>query len=308
MQVEQRSVYDDEIDVIELMARLWRGRWLILSVTVIFLIGAFIYVNLTKPVYKASVEWGDLLNDRFLEAYSTLESAMGDAGVSLSFDNGSPYGIPLKKLKSDFNTYVAEHMDLSDQIIGYSVSSSSISIEAHSVEGLDFLLEEFIDAASHRLMSLWARILFLEQRRHLSNQLINLTYDVELRKKKIKTVIDIREIELSDPELQLINAEKLQDLKIELALLEESFDLQKLQAQIDVLKRFLEKKNALTSLSVENIAVQFSGVVTSPEPIKPKKVLILIISLLIGFTLGCFIVFTKIAYEGYCQRKLNTQE
>ncbi len=49
--VENRLYQDDEIDLYELWLVVWRRKWLILSVTIVFLIGAFIYTKVTPRKY-----------------------------------------------------------------------------------------------------------------------------------------------------------------------------------------------------------------------------------------------------------------
>ena len=46
-----QSIQDDEIDLFELFATLWDGKWLIVISTVIFLLGGFAYSQLATKVY-----------------------------------------------------------------------------------------------------------------------------------------------------------------------------------------------------------------------------------------------------------------
>lgn len=47
-----QSIQDDEIDLFELFATLWAGKWLIVLSTVIFLLGGFAYSQLATKVYQ----------------------------------------------------------------------------------------------------------------------------------------------------------------------------------------------------------------------------------------------------------------
>lgn len=47
--------YDDEIDLLELFAKLWAERWLIFAVTLLVFVAAATYAFTAKPVYSSSV-------------------------------------------------------------------------------------------------------------------------------------------------------------------------------------------------------------------------------------------------------------
>ena len=47
-----QSIQDDEIDLFELFATLWDGKWLIVISTVIFLLGGYAYSQFATKVYQ----------------------------------------------------------------------------------------------------------------------------------------------------------------------------------------------------------------------------------------------------------------
>lgn len=51
--LDQRQLADDEIDLRELFATLWRGKWIIIAFTFVFAVGSVIYALSLPNIYKA---------------------------------------------------------------------------------------------------------------------------------------------------------------------------------------------------------------------------------------------------------------
>lgn len=49
----QQATQDDEIDLRELFAVIWQGKWLIIAITAVFTIGAVIFALMQPNMYKS---------------------------------------------------------------------------------------------------------------------------------------------------------------------------------------------------------------------------------------------------------------
>ena len=54
-QLSQRQVMDDEIDLLELWNILWKGKWLIIAITVVFAVGSVFYALSLSDIYRTEV-------------------------------------------------------------------------------------------------------------------------------------------------------------------------------------------------------------------------------------------------------------
>ncbi|MCD6419614.1 MAG: hypothetical protein J7L41_02715 [Synergistetes bacterium] len=95
--VENRLYRDDEIDLYELWLVIWRRKWLILSVTFLFLIGAFVYIKVAprKYVVEAVLLPNRIVVDNrvFTTTTTTLKALLNDKALlskffSVKFFNG----------------------------------------------------------------------------------------------------------------------------------------------------------------------------------------------------------------------------
>ncbi|MCS6126363.1 LPS O-antigen length regulator [Shewanella baltica] len=110
-----QNTSDDEIDLRELFAVIWRGKWLIIAITAIFTIGAVVYAIMQPNIYKseallapASEEQGGGL--------SALASQFGGlaslAGVNLSSKKGvdkTELAIEVLKSRHFISEFILKH-------------------------------------------------------------------------------------------------------------------------------------------------------------------------------------------------------
>ena len=73
---------DDEIDLFRLFSTLWRSRWLIMSMTAVFAVGAAVYASFLPPMYTASVVLSPVREEPLSGLATQLGGLASLAGIS----------------------------------------------------------------------------------------------------------------------------------------------------------------------------------------------------------------------------------
>lgn len=115
-----QSTSDDEIDLREIFAVIWQGKWLIIAITAVFAIGSVVFAIMQPNIYKseallapASEEQGGGLS-ALASQFSGLASL---AGVSLSSKGGTDktqLAIEVLKSRQFTSDFIQQHNILAD--------------------------------------------------------------------------------------------------------------------------------------------------------------------------------------------------
>jgi hypothetical protein len=123
-----QSIQDDEIDLFELFATLWAGKWLIALSTAIFLLGGFAYIQLATKVYQLEAK---------LQAPACPTSGAGYVDwdcANIIFDAA------VQRLSSDWDE------DFDKTVASFSAAYPKISLQVTEPKSLQFY-QELLDGA-----------------------------------------------------------------------------------------------------------------------------------------------------------------
>jgi len=94
-------VADDEIDLRELFAIIWRGKWIIIATTLVFAVASVFYTLSLPNVYKSEVLLSPVIDDGSLKIPGQLGGLAALAGVNLGgAGGGDKTALALEILKS----------------------------------------------------------------------------------------------------------------------------------------------------------------------------------------------------------------
>ena len=96
----QATVADDEIDLRELFAAIWQGKWLIIAVTAVFAVASVIYALSLPNIYKSEVLLAPVSDDSGLKIPGQLGGLAALAGVNLGRRGGEKASLALEILNS----------------------------------------------------------------------------------------------------------------------------------------------------------------------------------------------------------------
>lgn len=107
----QAKVADDEIDLRELFAAIWQGKWLIIAVTAVFAVASVIYALSLPNIYKSEALLAPVSEDAGMKIPGQLGGLAALAGVNLGGGGGEKTTLAIEVLKSrDFiGRFIEEH-------------------------------------------------------------------------------------------------------------------------------------------------------------------------------------------------------
>lgn len=133
-QVMPQQSADDEIDLRELFAAIWQGKWLIIAVTSIFTVAAVFYALSLPNIYKSEALLAPVSDQSGLKMPGQLGGLAALAGVSLGGAGGSDKtGLAMEIIKSrEFLGHFIEKHDLFIPIMaaeGWNRNDNSLIID-----------------------------------------------------------------------------------------------------------------------------------------------------------------------------------
>ncbi|MEO3865735.1 Wzz/FepE/Etk N-terminal domain-containing protein [Rheinheimera fenheensis] len=127
-------VADDEIDLRELFAAIWQGKWIIIAVTLVFAVASVFYALSLPNIYKSEVLLAPVAEESGLKIPGQLGGLAALAGVNLGSGGGDKTGLALEILKSrEFLGRFIERHDLFIPIMaaeGWSRANNSLVLDA----------------------------------------------------------------------------------------------------------------------------------------------------------------------------------
>jgi uncharacterized protein involved in exopolysaccharide biosynthesis len=131
----QQQRLNDEIDLRELFAAIWQGKWLIIAVTVVFTVAAVFYALSLPNIYKSEALLAPVSEDAGLKIPGQLGGLAALAGVNLGgLGGGDKTGLAMEIIKSrEFLGRFIETHDLFIAIMaaeGWNRSDNSLVIDS----------------------------------------------------------------------------------------------------------------------------------------------------------------------------------
>lgn len=124
---------DDEIDLRELFAAIWQGKWIIIAVTFVFAVGSVFYALSLPNIYKAEAILVPASQDQNMRVGGQLGGLAALAGVNLGSTGGNKTVLALEILKSrDFLGRFIEKYDLYVPVMaatGWELKSNTLLID-----------------------------------------------------------------------------------------------------------------------------------------------------------------------------------
>uniref|UniRef100_UPI0040488AF0 Wzz/FepE/Etk N-terminal domain-containing protein n=1 Tax=Rheinheimera sp. TaxID=1869214 RepID=UPI0040488AF0 len=97
----QNRVADDEIDLRELFAAIWQGKWIIAAVTSLFTVAAVVYALSLPNIYKSEALLAPVSEDAGLKIPGQLGGLAALAGVNLGgLGGGDKTALAMEIIKS----------------------------------------------------------------------------------------------------------------------------------------------------------------------------------------------------------------
>ncbi|OSO71705.1 chain-length determining protein [Stutzerimonas stutzeri] len=330
---------NDEIDLFELVQKLWAKKWLIIGVTIGSIAMAGAYAFLTPPVYRAQAAiMPPTLSD--IAGFNLARNK--DIGLE-PFKVDDVYRVFTRNLQSDqtkrrFYTEVYLPSLSEDQRSGprdalYSRFIKRLAIAGPTTAQPDrFVLS--VESEDPAEAAQWAEHYIKDvEKRSIQEMLNNALSEIQVRGRnlvqQIETLRESARVRREDRSVQLEEALKVaQAIGLEnppmiagqmndqlSAIMEGNLTYMRgakaLKAEIEALKqrksddsfvpelRDLQEQHALyESLTIQpdRVAVyQLDGAIETPDqPIKPKKILILVLGALLGGMLGVFVALMSV--------------
>ena len=94
------TVADDEIDLRELFAAIWQGKWIIIAVTAVFAVASVFYALSLPNIYKSEALLAPVTEESGLKIPGQLGGLAALAGVNLGSGGGDKTSLALEILKS----------------------------------------------------------------------------------------------------------------------------------------------------------------------------------------------------------------
>ena len=129
----QATVADDEIDLRELFAAIWQGKWIIIAVTAVFAVASVFYALSLPNIYKSEALLAPVTEESGLKIPGQLGGLAALAGVNLGSGGGDKTSLALEILKSRefLGRFITKH-DLFIPIMaveGWSRADNSLIID-----------------------------------------------------------------------------------------------------------------------------------------------------------------------------------
>jgi LPS O-antigen subunit length determinant protein (WzzB/FepE family) len=310
--LEEKVYVEEEIDLRELFKTIWDKRIFILVFTFVVTILAIVYVIIKTPIYevKALLEIGsykaEIVND---QGQTTIETINLDDANELS-KKLSMIFIDLKENEKDKEFEITK-INLSKGMKNFIEVSSESTSNDLGTKGLNEIVTYTKDIHSKLLKDVKEKNdLEIKNIDSLisniqNDKIVNINKKIELYDQNIinleeqmKSVIEtLKNMNTLDYSITALKLMEKRDISNEIItnktnlydLIEEKENL----INID-LNKLLERKKLLETLSLphnfKNTEI-VGNILINDDPIKPKKILVVIVALVTGFILAIFMVF-----------------
>lgn len=296
---------EDEIDLREVFKTIWKSKVIIIVITTIITLLAVAYALMKTPIYEASavVEIGNYKNE--------------NNSNKIFLDNNNELVKKLQVLFIDMYKGVEKRPARIESINVVKKQKSFFEIKAQGISN-ELAIKEIQKVLEYVRLEHQTILDDIKKRRELEiknvnskisninkTELILLNNKDKLMKKTLKEynseLKDInKNIELiskTNPALAAISLtkrayllDKLYDMRVGLIDLKNEKD----RLKTTKINELIEKRNVLESLllpyNYKNSEV-VGEIITSKSPIKPKKILIVVVAFITGFILSVFLVF-----------------
>jgi uncharacterized protein involved in exopolysaccharide biosynthesis len=280
-----QSYYEDEIDLREIFAVLWRWKWTIIGVTLTFMILAFVISKFfMDPVYEAHT----------VVAPAAMSSVNGssltyvvNAENSLQWQMGEDMNSALKMLQvsnQNFNALLASH-----HVISKSLKALNMEQGVNDIQGRIKVNHDSATATTEIVVSGTDP----QENSELANTLVNQTisYVKELNQQSMATTLNTFESQLNQAEADLEDAlNKPQEEYVNESRRER--EIERREHMVELLSGKIMELQLLQSFMNDQEQIIVLSPATPPKnPVSPRIMLNTAIAAVLGFMLAIFAVF-----------------
>ncbi|WP_100641490.1 Wzz/FepE/Etk N-terminal domain-containing protein [Marinobacter salexigens] len=296
-QVAEQAYYpDDEIDLRELFATLWRGKWLIILFTIVFA-AAGVFYALSKPnIYRASV----LLAPAQSEGGPNISGQLGGlaslAGISLGGGGGSKTTMAKEVLQS--RAFLTEFIHRHNLIVPLMAAESwsmeqgewVFNEELYNPNTGEWLIDEdgkTLEPTNWDMVKVFKDVLSISENK--DSGMITLSIKSlspqEAKSWAEKLVNDINEH---------MRKQDVKEAEARIAYLEQKLGETNIAGMQQVFYQLIESETRTVMLANAQSEYVFKTVdpaVVPQEKSEPKRALIAVVATMLGGMLGVFAVF-----------------
>jgi uncharacterized protein involved in exopolysaccharide biosynthesis len=293
---EQNHYPDDEIDLRELFATLWRGKWIIIAATFIFAVAGVFYA-LNKPnIYQASVLLAPAQNEGGANIGGQLGGLASLAGINIAGGGANQVVMAKEVLQS--------RAFLRNFIHRHELMIPLMATEAWSVEEQKWVInrevynpetgEWFTDDGESLKPTDWDMVKKFKQE-HLSISSNNETSMVTVRVKSQSAPAAKNWAEwLVNDVNEHMRSEDVREAEARIAYLEAKLNETNIAGMQQVFYQLIEQETRtvmLASAQDEYVFQTVDPAVVPQEKSEPKRALIAVVATMLGGMLGVFTVF-----------------
>ncbi|OOF20414.1 LPS O-antigen length regulator [Salinivibrio sp. IB574] len=299
---------DDEIDLRELFAALWQGKWLIIAVTFVFVVAGVGYSLHLPNIYKSEALLAPA-NEKSVGGLASMADQLGGlaslAGVNLGSNGGSETQIALATLKS--RQFISEFVHANQLEVPLMAAEAwdqetgewKIDSERYNPETKTWLKPEGARVNKPAAPTDWelykAFSKFLSINEQKDNGLVTISFESESPimaqhvTEKLVAAINAR-----------MKADKLQETNTNIAYLRQQLENTTLTQMQNVFYQLIEEQTKTLMLAEVQDEFVFKTVdpaIVPEEKAGPKRALICILATLLGGMLGVAIVLVRFAFR-----------
>lgn len=303
-ELKQRPLADDEIDLRELFATLWGGKWIIVAFTIVFAVGSVIYALSLPNIYKseALLAPSDESQGRGLTGMvGSLGGLASLAGVSLAGSQADKTTIALEILQSRaFLTEFVEKHEILPEIMAVKEWSPEQGIvfdeEIYNSQQGVWLGQP--NPQSEGRPTSWEYV------NQIKNNLLKVTREQESGLIRLsinhpspvfaKKLVDLLVVDINNE----MRKRDVSEAKSSLAFLNDELEQTSLKNMQQVFFELVEKQTQtimLANIRPEYIFQTIDPAIVPEQKVKPKRPLIVIVATILGSILGAFFVLIRSA-------------
>ena len=294
---ENKNLIEDEIDLKELFQIIWNKRMLIIFFTLFITIVSGVYIYSKTPIYevKSYVEIG-FIDKEILEDSNTLEQKLR---VIFSIDD---FNIELNSLENGIVSSIRQIKNVKNFLeIKTEAYSNEVALTKNK-EVLNYLqnlyepkIEQYKVMLNNNILNTKREIDYIDEKiKSIDEKIILNTDSLNNYIKEVNKLNKILEFDKSSSSLlisiQLLNYQNLisstqNEIKdLELQIIELKTKTTQLNEKIEILS-FEKSEQNLSNMRL------IGEYILNNNPIKPKKSLTIIVSVISGFIISIFLVF-----------------
>lgn len=291
---------DDEIDLRELFATLWRGKWIIIATTILFTVGGVFYA-LSKPnTYQASVLLAPAQNEGTSNGISGQLGGLASlAGINIG-SGGSNKTIMAKEV-------LQSRAFLADFIHRHELSVPLMATKAWDMKNERWVVDPKIydmkagewqqdDEGKSLRPTNWDMVKKFKES-YLSLAEDKETGMVTLKLKSLSPPVAKKWSDLLVKDInEHMRRQDVQDAEARITYLEEKLNETNIAGMQQVFYQLIESETRTVMLANAQNEYVFKTVdpaVVPQEKSEPKRALIAILAVMLGSMLGVFIVFIR---------------